>query len=75
MGLGQVEGRQGVRRGVVSLLWLWNCVEKGEKKECCGQGKEESKPAALKPKAAAPLRLRLSHLPGGSFKLWSASTA
>ena len=32
MGLGQVEGRQGVGRGVVSLLRLWKCVEKGEKK-------------------------------------------
>jgi hypothetical protein len=30
MGLGQVEGRQGVGRGVVSLLRLWKCVEKGE---------------------------------------------
>ena len=28
MGLGQVEGRQGVGRGVVSLIWLWKCVEK-----------------------------------------------
>ena len=33
MGLAQVEGRQGVRWGVVSLIWLWKCVEKGEKKE------------------------------------------
>lgn len=28
MGLWQVEGRQGVARGVVSLIRLWKCVEK-----------------------------------------------
>ena len=33
MGLGQVEGIEGVGRGVVSLMRLWKCVEKcGERK-------------------------------------------
>jgi|HubBroStandDraft_6_1064221.scaffolds.fasta_scaffold61764_4 hypothetical protein len=31
MGLRQVAGRQGVGRGVVSLIRLWKGVEKGEK--------------------------------------------
>ena len=30
MALGQVEGREGVGRGVVSLIRLWKCVEKSK---------------------------------------------
>jgi hypothetical protein len=32
MGLMEVEGFEGVGRGVIGLLWLWKCVEKAEEK-------------------------------------------
>jgi len=30
MGMEEVEGIEGVGRGVMDLLWLWNCMEKSE---------------------------------------------
>jgi len=30
MGVAEVEGFEGVGRGVMGLLWLWECVEKSE---------------------------------------------
>jgi hypothetical protein len=30
MGLGQIEGSEGVGQGVVSLIWLWKCLEKSK---------------------------------------------
>jgi len=34
MGLGQVEVRQGVGRGVVNLIGPWKCVEKSKSPRC-----------------------------------------
>ena len=30
IGVGEVESFEGVGRGVMSLLWLWKCVEKSD---------------------------------------------
>jgi hypothetical protein len=37
MGLAEVEGLEGVARGMIGLLRLWKSVEKCEKKVCSEQ--------------------------------------
>jgi hypothetical protein len=32
MGATEVEGFEGVGRGVIGLIWLWKCVEKSEER-------------------------------------------